>query len=365
MKVLILVSRVFQPAPTVSNRALIYLEYLNQRNFETKVLPLGPPFIDKMRRSEKLILRILGRIITNIPVGPKRENLIYLLIRYFHQKKILKSINNYDCVYIVKYAPLWLIKEIKKTTPIVFDFTDAVWRPGFVDYIRKEIFEILKQVDVVTTDNQYMLGISKEYNSKSVVIPAIYPESVVSNKRKWKSIHKVQIVWVGSVGTSHYLHNIFHQIKPVLSVENISLTILGAKEEDFDCLNLKNVHFILNYNEEEMLSILNEMHLGLMPLTDCEDAKARGYGKAILYMSSGVVPICSSVGTVIDIIKDNINGFLVIDELDWAKKISEIVANISSLENISNNGKIYVRNNFSYESVCKNFEEALNLAISN
>ena len=59
-----------------------------------------------------------------------------------------------------------------------------------------KFFGISRQVDVVTTDNLYMLNVSKKYNLESLILPAIYPEHQNFDTEKWKKIEKIEIVWV-------------------------------------------------------------------------------------------------------------------------------------------------------------------------
>ena len=66
-------------------------------------------------------------------------------------------------------------------------------------------------------------------------------------------------------------------------------------------------------------------------------------------MASGCLTFCYSAGGPKELIKDGENGFLFSNVEELINKMIKIEKNKTMQEKVINNGKLFIKNNFSYE----------------
>lgn len=91
------------------------------------------------------------------------------------------------------------------------------------------------------------------------------------------------------------------------------------------------------------------MDVGLFPLFDVEDSRARGTLKAMIYMSGEAVAACQDLGGNRELITDGINGVLASSPTDWEKKLDWLIRNPQDRFRIAQAGLRTIREQFSQE----------------
>jgi glycosyltransferase involved in cell wall biosynthesis len=69
------------------------------------------------------------------------------------------------------------------------------------------------------------------------------------------------------------------------------------------------------------------MDIGIMPLTEDEYSTAKGGYKLLMYMSAGLPMVASPVGINIEIVKQDVNGFLASTSEEWYNYLKILIDN--------------------------------------
>ena len=95
------------------------------------------------------------------------------------------------------------------------------------------------------------------------------------------------------------------------------------------------------------------MDIGLFPHFKVEDARARGNGKAMIYMAGEVAAVCQNIGENPRLIQDGVNGMLAGNHQEWFEKLETLILNADKRRAIAAAGLKTIRDQFTAE---KNFQ---------
>lgn len=283
----------------------------------------------------------------------------FLNVRQVSENEIVKFAKNFDLVYLLKVASLALVNKLKLETncKVVFDLTDALWKPYHVKHGWQDLDAILSRVDYIFSENEYICEYGRRFNAVYSIPAVTHPERLDKLKASLnKKVvgQKVRIGWVGSTGTVQALLNIkdvlIHVLKKYPEVE---LRIVGCKDNSllipFEGLNISVRG---DYNEEQMLEELVTFDIGIYPApVDEEDYALRGAQKAMLYMQAGVPPVALALGDCATLIKDSVNGMLVFKSEDWISKLDQLISNPILRKQIGQRASADIGQNYSHSRV--------------
>jgi glycosyltransferase involved in cell wall biosynthesis len=75
---------------------------------------------------------------------------------------------------------------------------------------------------------------------------------------------------------------------------------------------------------EQEVELLQDCHIGIMPLPDTEWARGKCALKLLQYMSVGMAAVASPVGVNREIISDGETGYLAVTEQDWRARLTRL-----------------------------------------
>ncbi|MGK7943685.1 MAG: glycosyltransferase family 4 protein [Microcystaceae cyanobacterium] len=212
--------------------------------------------------------------------------------------------------------------------PIVFDVDDAIWttyhlgektQKLYTQRVLQSITSIAKQVDLIVTGNSYLAEWFADYNSEIRIIPTAIdterfkPNPTHPNHTKQKFI----IGWTGTSGNFPYLRAIEPYLKQFMTeFSDSELLIMADQPPSFTLLPSERVIYRPWSAEQEHLAV-QEMTVGLMPLTDDEWTKGKCSFKMLQYMACGRPVIVSSVGMNKEVLNLGQLGIGIEKEVDW------------------------------------------------
>ncbi|NQX91396.1 MAG: hypothetical protein HRT74_04540 [Flavobacteriales bacterium] len=333
-------------APSQRYRFEIFLEEL-QRNHEVEVAPFF---------SEKT-WQILyqrgkwGRKLMGMFMGFVRRALLILKIGRYNHVLVHREESPFGFP-VVSFA---IAKVYKKK--LIFDFDDAVWLPNVSKGNRlfrwmkghHNVIRLMKWSTTCVGGNSYLCNFAKKYCDDVIQIPSVVSmENRHRDSKKEKSNQPLNICWTGSHSTIQYLELIVNQMKSWSSMGH-QIYIISDQDPNFEDFPY---HWVEWSNSIEISSLQN-MDVGIMPLPDEEWVKGKCGFKLIQYMSMGVIPVASPVGVNTSLLADD-RGLLLGDLDEW-EHLPKRIRDLGDLDQISNEGQMFIKAQYSKQSQLDNF----------
>lgn len=282
------------------------------------------------------------------------------------EEEILRLAAQQDVIYLLKINDYFLVKKLRARTnaKLVFDLTDALWRPVF----RKSwlfLEEIMMCCDAVTTENVYATAYASAYNSNVIRLEACtqtekFDEARATAKRRDDST--IVVGWIGSGSTIQAIDSILPQLERVLAkFPHVELRLLVSGKT---VLNKRLQHLrhsvLFDYTEEDMIREALTMDIGLFPPpADVRDYEIRGALKAMIYMSAGIPAVCLHAGDSINLIEDGVTGMLVKSPDEWETCLATLIQDPEKRRSMGDKALAQIRNDHSLESVGQALSQAL------
>lgn len=251
----------------------------------------------------------------------------------------------------------WLLRALSKK--LIFDFDDAIFcnTDGSHSRTRMQRFKhTIKHCDYVFAGNGYLASHAKQFNPAVEVIPT----SIDTDKYDLncqKETQALTLVWIGSSSTKKYLVDILPQLEnaahfvPSLQLNNISDFQLSSP-----ILKINNIA----WQAETEASELNKADIGIAPMLDNNWTKGKCALKVLQYMASGLPVISSHSGVNAEVIQDQVTGYLMKKNEDWPELIIALQHKKSQLNQMGQQGKFFVNNEFSMPAVYQKILAVLN-----
>ncbi|MDD5423183.1 MAG: glycosyltransferase family 4 protein [Candidatus Omnitrophica bacterium] len=235
--------------------------------------------------------------------------------------------------------------------PIIYDFDDAIFlrnTSGINNYIERfknpgKVSGIIGISSYVIAGNRYLGDFAARFNKNVIIIPTAIDTEIYRPTAKKSGKKGVIIGWMGSNTTRMFLHDMADVFKELSAMhEGLVFKIVGGYFHS----SLKNVT-----NEEWSMEMeteaLRSFDIGIMPMPDNEWTRGKCAFKAILYMSCGIVPVCSPVGVTTEIVEDGVNGFLARDKDEWVSKLSTLIKDAELREKIGRAARALIEKRYS------------------
>ena len=250
---------------------------------------------------------------------------ITILKYYFKRIRMLFGLGKYDLVWIEKEIFPWFPLPVEKLLAkwgvrYIVDYDDAIFhtydthRSGLVrQLLSNKIPTVMKHAALVTVCNSYLEKKAKKAGAKRIeVLPTVVDIQRYIPVYHAKN-HKLVIGWIGTPKTEKYLIAMKEILDKLASMIEIKVMVVGGQE----FFSEKFEYEILPWDEKKESEYLQQIDIGIMPLTDSPWEKGKCGYKLIQYMACGKPVIASNVGMNCEIIQTGVNGYLANDEQAW------------------------------------------------
>jgi glycosyltransferase involved in cell wall biosynthesis len=271
-----------------------------------------------------------------------------------------------DAVYLQKIGSYELVSRVRASARgrVVYDLNDGLWLPQWASFLSCRLNEVLGSMDAVTCDNAYGLAYAQTVARKAHLVPdspQVEAFDAVRGTIARPTEPKI-IGWVGSRNTAGNLFLIWEALEELCGRRSdFELRFLGTDRHNPASPRFERVPatFLPRYGQSEMIREVLRMQIGLFPLFDVEDSRARGVLKATVYMSGGACVLASPVGQCRDLIKPGQNGFLPNSRSEWIESLERLLDDEHLQESVRVRALADVRASYSLESCFAALTEAL------
>tara|TARA_B110000046_G_scaffold57595_2_gene64451 strand:- start:130208 stop:131290 length:1083 start_codon:yes stop_codon:yes gene_type:complete len=340
-KILIITNHRKGRSPAQRFRFEQYIDFLEINNFEIT-------FSNIISEEDDYFLYKKGKYIKKALIAKKARGI---------RNQDVKNMNEFDIIFIHREALLtastYFEKEFAKSSAkVVFDFDDAIWLPN-VSIGNKALQmlknpskteEIISCADMVFAGNDYLAEYASDFCSDVKVIPTTI-DTNYHKRRIHITSNRICIGWTGTETTRKYLE----MVKPVferLTItygDKIHFKVICDQPWIAEGIDLKNE----KWNKEREIEQLEEIDIGIMPLTDDQWSRGKCGFKGLQYMAMESATVMSPVGVNKQIVTHGENGLLASSENDWYDQLSRLIENKELRLQIGRTGRETVINRYS------------------
>lgn len=302
----------------------------------------------------------------------------FKILKYLYLRiKVILTYSKVDLIWI-EYETLpwfpWFIEKIflPKKIPIITDFDDAIFhrydshRFRLVRmFLGSKIKKIMKKSKTVIVGNSYLAEYAKQSGSHQIeIIPTVVDlDNYNVNSFNYKKKDFI-IGWIGTPTTFYnYFINKLQLLKNLSFHEGFKIAVMSAIND-----KLRNSHQSIDFfewSEQDELSFLNSIDIGIMPLIDSPWSKGKCGYKLIQYMACGIPVIASPIGMNTKIIDHGINGFLADTDEEWAKAIKILKKDKHLRKRMGMAGRKKIENEFSLKLWAPKIKNIIKKSIEN
>ena len=346
MRVLFLISG--YEVPSSRFRIVQFLPYLREAGINCHVAPSRPP---KYRgwpwlgnRASQLPRRAF-RLCDLARVWLQRFDVVVL------ERELLSGTNSFR-------FEEWFRRASRS---LVLDVDDGL----FVTQ-RKKFAAISAMCDLVIAGNRLLKEEAERYNSQTVVVPTVVdtnryqmkPQSIPPRRRP-------VIGWTGTAANLSQLQPIASSLRHLARQRNFQLRIVAERSDPLREIDLSgvDVHFT-PWNQANEVAELQDMDIGLMPLSDAPWDRYKCGLKIIQYMAVGIPAVASPVGVNCQLIAQGENGFLAESSRDWESQLRLLIDDPGRRAELGCAGRRRVEADFSVKVAVPKLVDALRTAAS-
>ncbi|MBY6016078.1 glycosyltransferase family 4 protein [Qipengyuania gaetbuli] len=239
---------------------------------------------------------------------------------------------------------------------MVVDFDDAVFhrydrhaRAPVRQILGSKIDQVMKRSALVTAGNDYIADRALTAGAQNVeFVPTVIDLAHYEVGRASGSSSSPQIGWIGTPSTwAEYMAPVMGMIAALASKHGGRVLAVGAG------VNAGEFGPILQtvpWTEDTEVPRIQQMDIGIMPLTDTPWARGKCGYKLIQYMACGLPVVASPVGVNANIVEHGHNGFLASTEAEWVEAIEALLVDGDLRRRMGANGRRKVEEMYSLQA---------------
>lgn len=292
-----------------------------------------------------------------------------------YDKSLYEIVKDYDVIQTSEYNQIGnikLLKECGNKLVIYHGPYASIYNKKFqfkcnlFDKVYFNFYPKYKEVPIIAKSKlaeNYLR--SKKFKNITTIGVGFNPqrfENIKSNNDKFKEISSdfVNLLYVGEINDNKnikFLLKTFHKV--CCNCKNVKLIIVGKGTDEYknECFDLakqlgifENIIYYESVGQAELPYLYNKCKIFLLP------SKHEIFGMVLLEaMFMGLIPITTLHGGSSTLIENEKNGFILdLDEELWSTKILNL---INAANDISENAKNTIKNNFIWDRIVERFEE--------
>lgn len=347
-KILVVCPYPFDEAPSQRFRFEQYFSILEKEGFQYKLAP----FLNL--KAWKILYES----------GNSFQKLFWLIFSFVKRFLLLFKLHPYEFIFVHREAsPIgppffeWTVRFIWRKK-IIYDFDDAIWLedPSEKGSLKarikwkSKVKSICKWSYNVSCGNDYLAQFAKKFNDRVVVNPTTINTDYHKEIKVSKSEKNV-IGWTGTHSTLPYLKILLPVLDGLAKEYDFELMVISNQKPDFDVRYMR----YMPWKKSTEIEDLNQMDIGIMPLTDDIWSKGKCGFKILQYMAIQKAVVASPVGVNKKLINESRAGFLAETPEEWKSAIVKLLTDDSFRKELGSKGQVYVKNNYSVNSNKDNF----------
>jgi glycosyltransferase involved in cell wall biosynthesis len=267
---------------------------------------------------------------------------------------------SYDTVFIQKplmdWPPYAFLEKImaRFNRNIIFDLDDAVYATisGESKLRLRQVLSIASESMVVIAGSKYIAEQLESAAKRIVVLPTTVDENIFTRKSYDDHQDKVCVGWTGTSSNFRYLKGLLPVFERFGGRSDMKIKIISNKNHIPVFSHIKNIEYCI-WDDRSEIQDLQELDIGLMPLTDDPWTRGKCAFKLIQYMAIGIPAVASPTGTNKEILVDGVTGFFAETISQWIDIIERLSEDTSLRISIGNHARRHFLNHYSLKKNLK------------
>ncbi|MDA1313251.1 MAG: glycosyltransferase family 4 protein [Acidobacteria bacterium] len=228
---------------------------------------------------------------------------------------------------------------------LVFDLDDAVYL-GRRD---RKLQKILPHFGAVIAGNGQLAVYLRKHNANVHVIPT------VADGRRYKPVSRrepgpLRIGWSGSSQPlREHLPLLQEAMEALARNHDFEFVVISNERPRFGWRGVRT-RFV-EWSAETEVPDLQQLDVGLMPLTDGPFERAKCAAKAILYMAVGIPAVVSPVGVSTEVVRHGETGFHCFGTTEWHDRLSSLIQSKDLRRRMGSAGQVRFEQAYSLDAV--------------
>lgn len=260
------------------------------------------------------------------PPDTKLLRPLWLIANSISAARVAQNSNKYHVRFIQRELISTLSTGVSLLNqPFVFDVDDAI----FLTQRFSSVDRIAKHASTIICGNEFLADYFSAFGQTKVL-----PTAVDTTRYQPSGMPKPGrlIGWSGSSSGFKYLYGIEPALKVILNkFPDVALKVVADKPPLFSQLPKEQVRF-QKWHPDTEVSAIQDLTVGLMPLTDGLWERGKCSFKMITYMAVGVPVVVSAVGMNINVLQHGQAGFLVRSNDEWVDALSSLLTDQAMAE---------------------------------
>jgi glycosyltransferase involved in cell wall biosynthesis len=338
MKLLIL-SRYDRQGASSRLRTMQYMPYLQAAGLEVEVSSLFD-----------------AAYLADMYAGVRRPS---RMLAYYAQRLTRLRGKRPDVIWLEKEALPWLPWLMERAAlpggvPIVTDYDDAIFHrydlsgnKAVKQVLGDKIDRIMAHSTLVTAGNAYLAARANRAGAAQVeIVPTVVDMDTYQVKHADGIQVRPRVGWIGTPETWDKFGFPFLQlVRKTGQATNAVFRAVGAAQPDHPS---NDVEFF-DWSEDNEVSLIQGMDIGIMPLPDTPWARGKCGYKLIQYMACGLPVVASPVGVNADIVEHGVNGFLAETDAEWQTALENLLGDPALRQQMGAAGRRKVEEHFSLQ----------------
>ncbi len=291
--------------------------------------------------------------------GNSLQKIFWLIFSFLKRFLLLFKLQSYEFIFIHREAsPVgppffeWVVRFIWKKK-IIYDFDDAIWledpsEKGSLKARLKwksKVKSICKWSHKASCGNEYLAQFAMNYNKQVILNPTTI-DTDYHKEIKNSNSDKIVLGWTGTHSTLPYLKNLLPVLDELAKDYEFELLVISNQKPDFD------VHYMrfLPWRKPTEIEDLNQLDIGIMPLTDDIWSQGKCGFKLLQYMAIKKPIIASPIGVNEKILTESQAGFSAETAKDWQLAIKNLLSDTELRNDLGENGRAFIKEKYSVYS---------------
>ena len=283
----------------------------------------------------------------------------HLMVRYSQRLLWLLSRPDVDLIWLhcelFPYLP-GLIERFARAPgkPIIFDYDDAIFHnydlhrnPLIRRLLGSKLHTTLAGAKMALCGNAYLEIYARQHCAQTEIVPTIVDTDVYCpTPLPSHGTAPPRVGWIGTPSTwNEYLAPMLPLLTQAANDKGGRVAAMGAAKQ----ARASSLLDLMAWSEAGEVPFLQNMDIGIMPLTDSPWARGKCGYKLIQYMACGLPVVASPVGVNKDIVEHGVNGFLAETDKEWRSAIETLLSDAELRRRMGAAGRKKVEESYSLQ----------------